>query len=394
MNHILDGIVVLDLGRFIAAPYCGMLLADMGAEVIKIEKSTGEDGRSLPPFSPEGQNLYVPTFARNKKGISLNLRTAKAKEVLGDLVDRADVVLSNFRPGIMEEMGFSYKEIHRRNPQAVVAFISGYGQTGEYAGRGALDMIIQAASGMMSVTGTGESGPMICGAPIVDQLTGTFAALGIVSALYDRKRTGFGKFIDVSMLECAISIMQTTVPNYSVNKAITGRQGNCDPLTCPVNSYSAQDGYVMIYAGTNVLFPRLAYVIKDHRLAKPEYHDVRRRIEDRAIIDAAVEDWCEKRTVAEIVKVLADNKIPCHKINNMRDVFEDKAIQERGTLIDIEVPGVGPVKFGRDPLRFSDGDDGINHPAPTIGQDNDEIYRRFLGYDDQKIADLRDHGVI
>lgn len=394
MNHILNGIVVLDLGRFIAAPYCGMLLADMGADVIKIEKNTGEDARSLPPFSPEGQNLYVPTFARNKKGISLNLRTEKAKEILGELIERADVVLSNFRPGIMEEMGFSYKEIHKRNPQAVVCFISGYGQTGEYASRGALDMIIQAASGMMSITGTNASGPMICAAPIVDQLTGTFAALGIVSALYDRKTTGFGKFIDISMLECAISIMQTTVPNYSVNKAITGRQGNCDPLTCPVNCYNAQDGYVMIYAGTNVLFPRLVYVIKDHRLAKPEYQDVRKRIEDRAIIDAAVEDWCQKRTVAEIVKTMAANKIPCHKVNNMKDVFEDKAIQDRGTLIDIDVEGVGPVKFGRNPIRFSQGDDGINNPAPTIGRDNDEVYKRLLGYDEEKIARLRETGVI
>lgn len=394
MNHILDGIVVLDLGRFIAAPYCGMLLADMGAEVIKIEKTTGEDGRGLPPFSPEGVNLYVPTFARNKKGISLNLRTEKAKKILGELIDKADVVLSNFRPGIMEEMGYSYEEIHKRNPRAVVAFISGYGQTGKYADRGALDMIIQAASGMMSVTGTEESGPMISGAPIVDQLTGTFAALGIVSALYERKTTGVGKFVDISMLECAISIMQTTVPNYSVNGAITGRQGNCDPLTCPVNSYKAKDGEVMIYAGTNILFPRLAVVIKDQRLAKPEYMDVQKRIEDREFIDGIVGKWCSGLTVAEIMDILSLNKVPCHKVNNMKDIFEDPAITERGTLVDIDVTGVGPVKFGRNPLRFSEGDDGINHPAPTIGRDNEEIYGQMLGFDAATLDELKRNGII
>ena len=388
MYHILNGIRVLDLGRFISAPYCGMMLADMGAEVIKIERKGGEDGRELPPFAPNGESLYVPSFNRNKKGITLNTRSEQGKALLRSLIEKSDVLIENFRPGVMVNMGLSYEEIEKINPRMIMVSISGYGQKGSYAQRGAFDMIVQATSGMMSVTGTPESGPVMLGTPFVDHLAGLFAPYGIMLALYDRQRTGKGKYLDLSMMDCAVPMLQTVIPAYSVNKTIPGRHGCIDPLTCPVNRYQAKDGYVMIHAGTDPLFARLITVIQDEQLKAEKYQDVKERIADRQMIDKVISGWCMERNAEDIDEILTEAGIPCGVVNDIKQIFENPIAVQRDQLIEIGMPGIGKVHFGGNPVKFSQESDGTMNRAPYLGEHNVEIYHGLLGIGMEEIQNM------
>jgi crotonobetainyl-CoA:carnitine CoA-transferase CaiB-like acyl-CoA transferase len=244
MKKILEGIRVLDMGRIISAPYCTMLMADMGAEVIKVEKEgAGDDMRTMAPFD-------FPAMNRNKKSVTIQFRSEEGKELLRGLIGKSDVIVENFRPGTMEKMGFGYEEVKKINPGIIMASISGFGQTGPYRERAAFDSIIQAMSGIMSVTGTKKSGPARIGAPMLDHISGLFTLSGILLALYDREKTGEGQYIDVSMLDGAVPMLFTHIPNYSALGIIAGTEDTNAPTAVPSGTYAAKDGLIYINGGT------------------------------------------------------------------------------------------------------------------------------------------------
>lgn len=385
---ILNGVRVLDLGRIISAPYCAMLLADMGAEVIKVEKAgKGDDMRSLAVFD-------YPAMNRNKKSVTIQFRSEEGKELLRRLIEASDVLIENFRPGTMEKMGFSYEEIRKINPRMIVASISGFGQTGPYKERAAFDSIIQAMSGIMSVTGTKESGPSRIGAPILDHLSGLCAANGILMALYNREKTGNGDYIDISMFDCAATMMFTHIPNYSAWGIIAGSEDTNAPTAVPAHTFTAKNGKIYINGGTDSLFKYIRTVVNDSELLKECYLDYHYRIEHVNEVLEIVQNWASRHTVEEIEKLMTDGKVPCGIVSTIDRVVADPQLNERKAIVDIDVEGYGAVKFGANPIKLKNYPVDEYAPAPGLGAHNEEIYCGLLGMSKEQLSKLKENGVV
>ena len=395
MAHVLEGIRVLDLGRYIAAPYCCTLLADLGAEVIKIETvNGGDDGRHFGPYV-NGVSLYVPTFSRNKKGLTLQFRSEKAKEILRELIKKSDVIVENFRPGTMEKMGFGYEDVKAINPRIIMASISGFGQTGPEHGRAVTDVAGLALSGLMSVTGTLESGPMIIGTQVADHTAGIVTALSIMTALYDREKTGMGQFIDTSMVECLAPMMQTIIPDYAMTGRKVGLHGNTDLLSCPSDCYRTSDGgYVIMYAGSDVLYEKLASALGVAEMRDPKFATVELRNQNKDEVENYVRVWALEHTAEEVEKTWLDAGVPAAKVRDVEDLWNSNQLKSRGFFVDVEVPGIGKVPFARSPIRLSAHPDTEYAHAPAMGEHNNEILRNLLGMNDQEIELLRKEKVI
>ena len=396
MEGLLKGIRILDLGRFISAPFCGMLLADMGAEVIKIERvETGEDGRRLGPYK-DGISVYVTAFNRNKKGMTLNFRSEEGKEIFRRLIEKSDVIIENFRPGTMEKMGFDYETCKSLNPRIIMSSISGFGQTGRYSHKAAFDGIAAAMSDMYAINFT-ESGPRPTGIPLGDHISGIYNALAIMMALYDRERTGCGQYIDTAMLNCLFSVFETRLPGYALNGEDIGvvpRYGTGDPLACPSNVYRCKDGYVCLHAGTDPNYRRFAEVTQDSRLMQDKYMKIEERMADYFTVDALTAEWFAGRTVEEADALLTDAGVPCGIVYNLKRILEDPNSTEQEMVVYTEVPGLGQVPFVGSPLKLKTRPIKNRRRAPLIGEDTDDIVKNLAGLSDEQLAGLRGKGVI
>ncbi len=396
MEGILKGIRVLDLGRFISAPFCGMLLADMGAEVIKIERvGAGEDGRRLGPYK-DGISVYVTAFNRNKKGITLNFRTDEGKEIFRRLVEKSDVIIENFRPGTMAKMGFDYETCKSINPQIIMSSISGFGQNGRYSHKAAFDGIAAAMSGMYAINFT-ESGPRPTGIPLGDHISGIYNALAIMMALYDRERTGQGQLIDTAMVDCLFSVFETRLPGFALNGVDIGvvpKYGTGDPLACPSNVYRCKDGYVCLHAGTDPNYKRFAEVTGDAGLMQEKYLKIEERMADYFTVDKLTADWFAKQTVEEADRLLTEAGVPCGIVFNLKRILEDPNSTEREMVVYTEVPGLGSVPFVGNPLKLKTRPIENRERAPLIGEHTDEILKTLAGMEDTELAELREKGVI
>lgn len=396
MEGLLKGIRILDLGRFISAPFCGMLLADMGAEVIKIERvETGEDGRRLGPYK-DGISVYVTAFNRNKKGMTLNFRSEEGKEIFRRLIEKSDVIIENFRPGTMEKMGFDYETCKSLNPRIIMSSISGFGQTARYSHKAAFDGIAAAMSGMYAINFT-ESGPRPTGIPLGDHISGIYNALAIMMALYDRERTGCGQYIDTAMLNCLFSVFETRLPGYALNGEDIGvvpRYGTGDPLACPSNVYRCKDGYVCLHAGTDPNYRRFAEVTQDSRLMQDKYMKIEERMADYFTVDALTAEWFAGRTVEEADALLTDAGVPCGIVYNLKRILEDPNSTEQEMVVYTEVPGLGQVPFVGSPLKLKTRPIKNRRRAPLIGEDTDDILKNLAGLSDEQLAGLRGKGVI
>ncbi|MDR3717152.1 MAG: CoA transferase [Bryobacteraceae bacterium] len=392
MRKVLDGIRIIDLGRFVSAPFGAQFLADWGAEVIKVEKPGGEPGRAL--VTKDGVSLYVPTFNRNKKGVTLETRSEEGKELLRKLIAKSDVLIENFVPGTMARMGLSLEEIHKINPRMIVASISGYGQKGPLAGRPVFDPVAQATSGLMSVTGTKESGPLVAGSVIIDHTAGLMMALGIMVALFDREHTGKGQYLDLSLVDCAIPFLQTYIPNYSANGVVAGLHGNKDLLSCPADTYLCSDGaYVYMHAGTQALYARLVDLINDDRLRDEKFATVQGRNDNQPELEEIVKEWFLMVTGAEAEAKLAAASVIGVEVSDIPRLFKSEQGKLRQQLVDMEVPGVGQVTFPANPIKLSDAPVEYQR-APTIGEHNSEVYGRVLGLSEAEIQHLSKIGAI
>ena len=390
------GIRVLDMSRVLAGPFCGMLLADMGAEVIKLEvPGKGDDSREFPPFR-KGESLYYINLNRGKKSITLNLKHPEGKRLFLELVKQCDVLVENFSPGTMERLGLGYGELQFVNPRLVYAAISGFGQTGPYRSRPGYDIIGQAMGGLLSITGWPESPPTRSGTAIGDILSSLFATIGIMSALNIRERTGRGQLVDVSLVDSVYAALENIPQKYFVEGLIPQRIGNRYEFIYPYDTFMARDGWVVIGIANDVIWGRfletsgLSDLGSDSRFASNKL-----RVENHATLRPIIEAWTLGRSREEVVTLLNANRIPSCPIYDVKDASEDPHIAKaRGMVVDVEQPGIGVVKLQGNPIKMSETNPKPRGPAPRLGEDNAAILTDLLGLSHEAVSRLRLEGVI
>lgn len=390
----LDGIRVLDLSRFIAGPSCAQILADFGAEVIKLERPDGEDARHHEPYY-EGESVYTMLYNRNKYGATLDTRHPDALPVLEKLVTWADVVVENYRPGTIEKMGIGYERMTRLRPGVILTSISGFGQTGPLSRRALFDAIAQASSGLMHITGDEDGPPTLTGTYVADYITGFQAALGTFAALMHRERTGEGQHVDVASLDSMFSTLGTRLISWLMLGAEMPRSGSRDLLTAPVNVYPCRDGQIYIQAGTNSLFPKLCTAIGREDLAADErFRTVPGRMEHVAELEAVVAGWARDREAGEIGAVLEEAGIPFAKVATVPEVAGSEQILAREMVVEAEHPTLGSIRMPGNPIKMDRSPPTVRKAPPTVGEDNDHVYRTVLGLDAAELERLRSAGAV
>ncbi|WP_022819868.1 CaiB/BaiF CoA transferase family protein [Fusobacterium russii] len=393
---LLEGIVVLDLTRVLAGPYCGTLIADMGATVIKVENPTGgDDSRSMGPFI-NGHSVYYANFNRSKLGCTLNLKTPEGKEIFKELVKKADVVIENYRPGTMEKLGLGYDELKKVNPSIIYGAVSGFGHTGPLSKRAGYDIIGQAMGGLMSTTGWPGGPATRSGTPLGDVLGGLNLAIGILAALINREKTGLGEKVDVALVDSVASAMENITMIYQATGRIPQRIGNRYESTYPYDSFPAKDGDVIIAAGNNKLFAILCEIMGQAELKNdPRFIDVKNRVTNHDDLFKIVSNWSKEHTVDEIDKKLNDAGCPASIVNTIDRLVVDKQIAgAREMFPEIDQPGIGKLQITACPQKLTRTKSYPRKPAPLLGEDNIDIYGKMLGFDENRINELKEKGII
>lgn len=394
---LLEGITILDLSRVLAAPYCGMLLAELGARVIKVENPKGgDDSRNMGPFFENGVSAYFINMNRSKEGITLNLKEPEAKEMFKELVKHADVVIENYRPGTMEKLGLGYDVLKEINPGIIYGACSGFGHTGPYSKRAGYDIVAQAMGGLMSTTGWSGGAPTRSGTPMGDVLGGLHLAIGVLSALVNKQKTGKGEKIDIALVDSVVSAMENITMIYQTEGRIPARIGNRYESTYPYDSFDAKDGYVIIAAGNNKLFKILCEVMGRPELVDdPMFANVRDRVENHEELYEIVNKWTRHHYIDEVVDMLNSAGCPSSPVNTIDRLVKDPQIAgARGMFPEIDQPGVGKMHITATPQKLTRTKSCTRKPAPLLGEDNARIYGEMLGFDDAKIADLKERGII
>lgn len=396
---ILSSVRVLDLSRALSGPFCTRLMADHGAEVIKVEPPGGDMSRGLEYLTPEGRSGYFIQQNCGKQSVSLDLRIPGALRFLQELVEISDVVLENFRPGVMAKLGLGYSELLKINPSIVMCSLSGYGEGSPHAHRVAGDQAIQASSGMMWMTGHPDGPPLLAGSAICDFSAGLHAFGGVCAALFDRAVTGRGHRIDISMFDCAFWQHDIAIQQYLLSKgAIKPRRyGNRRSATVPANAYQGRDGYVTIVAATDSGFANLARAMGMPELADdPRFSTRKARLGHADELDAEIEKWLGGLdSVDTAVSILADRaKVLCAKVMTIEQVVEDPQVKARNLLPSVEDPVLGPIRVVNSPIRFSSTPSGPRGPAPLMGQHYLEVFHELLGHPSEEVLDLLGSGVL
>lgn len=377
----LNGVRVLDLSRVLAGPFCTMMLADMGAEVIKIEiPRKGDDSRQFGPFV-NGESAYYMNLNRNKKGITLNLKDPKGKELFIKMAKKADIVMENFRPGTMEKLGIGYEELKKVNPGIIYAAVSGFGQYGPYRDRPGYDIIGQAMGGLMSTTGDPSGEATRTGTAMADVLAGLSVAIGILAALQSRHVNGLGQKVDVSLVDSTVASMEIINQIYLVEGRIPQRIGNRYESTYPYDSFLAKDGSLVIGAANDKLWQILCEVMGNKELAfRPEFEQNCKRVERHEEVKRIIEAWTLTKPVDEIVDILLKAGVPAAPINTIDRVVNDPHIGgAREMFVEVEHPIAGKMKLTGCHIKLSETKPGIRSPAPLLGQHNEEVYGEIIG---------------
>ena len=393
---LLEGIVVLDLTRVLAGPYCGTLIADMGATVIKVENPTGgDDSRSMGPFI-NSNSVYYANFNRSKLGCTLNLKTSEGKEIFKELVKKADIIIENYRPGTMEKLGLGYDELKKVNPAIIYGAVSGFGHTGPLSKRAGYDIIGQAMGGLMSTTGWPGGPATRSGTPLGDVLGGLNLAIGILAALVNREKTGLGEKVDVALVDSVASAMENITMIYQATGRIPQRIGNRYESTYPYDSFPANDGDVIIAAGNNKLFSILCEIMEQPELKNDSrFLDVKSRVANHDDLFEIVSTWTKKYSVEEIDKKLNDAGCPASIVNTIDRLVVDRQIAgAREMFPEIEQPGIGKLQITACPQKLTRTKSYPRKAAPLLGEDNIDIYGKLLGFDENKIKELKEKGII
>lgn len=390
MNGALHGIRVLDISQVMAGPFCGMLLADMGADVIKIESPNGDSTRT----QGKGGEPFA-AVNRNKRGLSVNLKDPAGQAVVRRLAETADVLIENYRPGVMEGFGLGYEELSKLNPRLVYASISGFGQTGPYAHRGGFDLIAQGMSGIMSVTGEPNRPPVKVGVPITDLGAGMFTTYGILSALMGRERTGLGQRVDASLMEAGIALMVWESASFWSSGKIPGPLGSAHRNSAPYQAYRTADGYMNVGGQNEKLWELLCRNVlnRPDLLEAPEFQGVRNRHANNVKLTEALEAEFTKHSNDYWLPKMEENGIPAGPILNLQQVFEDPHVQYREMVKEVEHPTLGKIKQLGHPAKLSRTPAEIRRPAPLLGQHAREVLAE-AGYAPAEIENLIAGGAI
>ena len=395
MSGLLEGVKVLDMTRVLAGPYCCMMLADMGADVLKIEvPGRGDDSRHNAPIVEGGESAYFMNLNRNKRGITLNLKTEEGKQILRDLVKESDILVENYRPGVMEKLGLGYEDLKKINPALVYGAVSGFGHYGPYSKRPGYDILGQAMSGLMSTTGWPDGAPTRTGTAISDVMGGVSCCVGILGAYINRLKTGQGEKVDVALVDSMVSSLEIINMIYLCTGRVPTRIGNRYEAIAPYDSFKTKDGYVIIACGNDKLFNKLKEATKIPELSEERFSDNLKRVANVKELEPIVEAWTLQRTTKEICDQFLEAGIPAGPINTIDQVVHDPHIAgARKMFVECEHPVAGKVTLTNSQLKFTNKPAEIRFPAPLLGQHNEEVLKA-LGRSDEEIRAYREKGVI
>lgn len=407
MTSPLEGIRVIDMSRILAGPWAGQTMADLGAEVIKIERpGTGDDTRGWgPPFLQDkdgnetGEAAYFLCANRGKKSVTVDITRPEGQDIVRRLADKADVLLENYKVGGLARYGLGYDDLKQVNPGLVYCSITGFGQTGPYRDRAGYDFMIQAMGGFMSVTGEADDkpggGPQKIGIALSDVLTGLYTTIAALSALRLRERTGKGQHVDMALLDVTVAAMANQALNYLVSGVAPGRLGNAHPNIVPYQSFATADDHIIVAVGNDGQFARFCQVGGRPELADdPRFATNAERVRNRDMLVPILQEMMRDKTRAAWLEELEEVGVPAGPINDMAQVFADPQVQARGTRLELPHPVSGTVAQAANPIKYSDAELAYTHAGPTLGQHTDEVLAALLDMGSADIAKLRDQGVV
>jgi len=395
MTRALEGVRILDFSRVLAGPYCGMILADLGADVIKIERDgVGDDLRSWgPPFTPDGESTYFLSVNRNKRSIALDLKTESGRHIARELVRNSDVVLENFRIGVMESLAIGYEQLKQINPKLIYCSITGYGTKGPLMDRPGYDIIIQSMGGLMSITGEPDGTPMRVGVAIVDLVTGLYSVIAILGALQSRARNGHGQRVDLSLLEACLSAMPNLTAGYLMAGVKPRRLGNGHPNTVPYKTFPTRDGHLTLAIGNDAQWQRFCAAAGHAELAKhPSYAQNHERIARRSEVEQMVSDWLRQKDTDDWIKVLEEAEVPSGPVYTIDRILADPQTAALGIIKSIKHATGGNLRVVGAPFHLSADDTEPYRPPPLLGEHTQAILKEVLNLSDAKIGELTEKG--
>ena len=395
MPHPLEGVRILELGQIIAGTYGSQVLSDMGAEVIKVEAPEGDLGRN-PSVAPyRGVSGLFLTFNRNKKSVVINLKSEAGRDIFYELVKVSDVVIDNFRPGVLERLQIDYPTLSRINPRIIQCSVTGFGTAGAYKDYPALDIIIQAISGHMAITGEPGRPPVRVGIPLADLSGGIFSCKGILAALYARERTGQGQRVELSMFDSMLNLLSYMGTMWLTNGELPQPPGSAHDYTVPWQAFKARDGYVVVATRQEVFWRKLCDVLEEPGLAEdPRFATNALRVENRAILVPQLERIFLTRTIADWLERLRAAEVPAAPVNNLDGAFAEPPVAEREMIVEYDHPDVGKVRLPGNPIKMSGVSETISNPAPRLGEHTDAVLGGLLSLSPDQIAGLRQQGAI
>ncbi len=395
MASPLNGIKVLDLTRVLAGPYTTMLLADLGAQVIKIEQpGQGDEARNFGPFK-NGFSLYFMSVNRGKQSVTLNLKSERGHALFKQLLKKCDVVVENFRPGTMTKLGLDYEALKKVHPSLIYAACSGFGQTGPYAQQGAYDMIIQGMGGIISITGEPEGAPVRVGTSISDITAALFTTIGILSALHHRNQTGKGQLVDVAMLDSLVAVLENAVVRYFATGDVPQPLGTRHPAITPFEAFASADSYVIIAIGNDTLWKKFCeHVRRQELISNPLFRTNADRTENHSQLSPILSEILQQRTTEQWVQALGNIGVPCGPINAMDKVVKHPQVQAREMITQVAHRITGVVEVPGVPIKLSETPASVDSPAPNLGEHTNEVLTAVLGLSDDEVTALKAEGSV
>lgn len=394
MSGPLEGLRVIEMGTLIAGPFCGQLMGDMGADVIKIEQP-GE-GDPMRKWGQGAKPVWWRVIARNKRSVALDLRQAEGQQIARNFAAKADILIENFRPGTLEKWGMAPEALHALNPGLIIVRVSGYGQTGPYADRAGFGLVGEAMGGWRAIVGEPDRPPSRMGVSIGDTLAATYGCMGALAALHHREKTGRGQVIDSALYESVLQVMESLIADYGASGFSRERTGSILPRIAPSNAYPCSDGDIVIGANQDNLFKRFAEAIGHAEWADdPRYRTHLARADHQAELDDMISRWTRRHTVAEVDRLMVEAAVPAGRINRPADILADPHVQARNAIHWEEHPALGRVPMQNVFPKFSETQGAVRRPAPDqVGQHTEEVLQEILGFDAARLARLRSSRII
>ncbi len=395
MPYPLEGVRILELGQIIAGTYGSQVLSDLGAEVIKVEAPEGDLGRT-PSVAPyQGLSGLFLTLNRNKQSIVINLKNAAGRQLFYDLVKVSDVVIDNFRPGVLERLEIDYPTLSRINPRIIQCSVTGFGSAGEYKDYPALDIIVQAISGHMAITGEPGRPPVRVGIPLADLSGGIYSCKGILAALFDRERTGKGRRIELSMFDTMLHLLSYIGTMWLTNGEVPKPPGSAHDYSVPWQAFATADGYVVVATRQEIFWRKLCDALDRPDFAgDPRFADNASRVKNRNVLVPRLEQIFRTRTAADWLERLRAAGVPAAPVNNVDGAFSEPPVKEREMIVEYDHPEVGKVRLPGNPIKMSDMPGTISRPAPMLGEHTDAVLKTLLHLSANEIADLRESGAV